>query len=42
LLDLSSTALTIQKPFAKPDPTEKLWLTLEFQRMAGSSLLILI
>jgi hypothetical protein len=42
LLDLSSIALILQKPFAESDPTEKLWLTLEFQRMVDSSLLILI
>jgi hypothetical protein len=42
LSDLSSIALILQKPFAELDPTEKLRLTLEFQRMVDSSLLILI
>jgi hypothetical protein len=36
LSDLSSIALILQKPFAEPDPTEKLRLTLEFQRMVNS------
>jgi hypothetical protein len=32
LSDLSSIALILQKLFAEPDPTEKLLLTLEFQK----------
>jgi hypothetical protein len=42
LSSLSSIALTLQKPSVEPDPIEKLWLTSVFQRMADSSLLILI
>jgi hypothetical protein len=42
LSDLSNIALILQKPFAEPDPTEKLQLTLEFQKMVNSSMLILI
>jgi hypothetical protein len=42
LLDRSSIASTLRKLFAKPDPIEKLRLTLEFQRMVNSSSLILI
>jgi hypothetical protein len=40
LLDRSNIASTLQKLFAKPDPIEKLWLTLVFQRMADFFLLI--
>jgi hypothetical protein len=42
LSSLSSIALILQKPFVEPDPIGKLWLTLVFQRMADSFLLILI
>jgi hypothetical protein len=42
LSNLSDIVLTLRKPSVKPDPIEKLWLTLVFQRMVDSSLLILI
>jgi hypothetical protein len=42
LSSLSDIALTLQKPSTEPDPIEKFRLTLVFQRMVDSSLLILI
>jgi hypothetical protein len=42
LSSLSSITLTFRKPFVELDPIEKLRLTLVFQRMADSFLLILI
>jgi hypothetical protein len=40
LSNLSSIALTLRKPFAELDPTEKLRLTSVFQRMVDFFLLI--
>jgi hypothetical protein len=42
LSSLSGIALTLRKPSIEPDPIKKLRLTLLFQRMVDSSLLILI
>jgi hypothetical protein len=42
LSSLLSIALALRRPFVKLDPIEKLRLTLVFQRMADSFLLILI
>jgi transposase len=42
LSSLSGIALTLRKPSIEPNPIEKLRLTLVFQRMVDSSLLILI
>jgi hypothetical protein len=42
LSSLSGIALTLQKPSFEPNPIEKLRVTLVFQRMVDSSLLILI
>jgi hypothetical protein len=42
LSSLSGIALTLRKPSVEPDPIEKLRLTIVFQKMVESSLLILI